>query len=155
MKMRFLIFVLLLVMSSVVFSGEKNVMDSYYENILERRTSEASKLWEIMINEGFNEKTVAALDFTFFSNDKNSAQELSQELAVDYTTEIIQSNESGYWLIKGTTRPYGNEFSKRQWMSWVDYMVSKGAVNNSTFSTWAVYEPKSKNTWSSESIEVD
>ena len=72
-----------------------------------------------------------------------------------HTAEVSPADEKGYWLIKGTTRPYGNEFNSGQWFGWVEFMVSLGFSNNSVFSTWSVYDPKNKRTWSSEEIEVE
>jgi len=130
-------------------------VNSYQEQITSRRMAEAKQLWSTMQRDGFTETTVAALDFTFFSNDKNGVENLVKTLSENYTTEISKANEEGYWLIKGTTRPYGNEFNKEQWFGWVEFMVSLGFSNNAVFSTWSVYDPKSKVTWSSEEIDIE
>ena len=98
---------------------------------------------------------MVALDFVFFSNSKSEAQELVDTLSESYNAKIVPADDPKYVLIKGTTRPYGNEFTKEQWLGWVDYMVSSGFNHNSVFSTWSVYEPKSKVTWSSEAIEIE
>jgi hypothetical protein len=130
-------------------------MNSYQEQISSRRLAEAKQLWTTMQRDGFTENTVDALDFTFFSNDKNGVENLVKALSENYTAETTNAHEEGYWLIKGTTRPYGNELNKEQSLGWVEFMVFLGFSNNAVFSTWSVYEPKSKTTWSSEEIDVE
>ena len=130
-------------------------MNEYQHEILERRTSEAHKLWNEMASSGFTETTVAALDFVFFSDSENEAKELTKQLSENYTAKLVETNEPGYMLVKGTTRPYGNEFTKEQWFGWVEFMVSLGFSHNSVFSTWSVYSPEMKATWSSEIIEAE
>ena len=132
-------------------NGEK--MSTYQEQISSRRLAEAKQLWGVMQRDGFTETTVAALDFTFFSNDKSGTDSLAKALSENYTAEVSPANEKGYWLIKGTTRPYGNEFNSDQWFGWVEFMVSLGFSNNAVFSTRSVYDPKTKKTWSSEEVE--
>ena len=138
-----------------LFAQNGDKVNSYQEQISSRRLAEAKLLWATMQRDGFTENTVAALDFTFFSNDKNGVENLVKALSENYTAETTKANEEGYWLIKGTTRPYGNEFNKEQWFGWVEFMVSLGFSNNAVFSTWSAYEPKSKKTWSSEEIDVE
>lgn len=131
-------------------------MNSYQNTILERRVAEAEYQWKSMASEGFSESSVAALDFTFFSNVKADAENLAKSLSENYTMTVLRSEKDpDYWIIKGTTRPYGMHFNYVQWLKWIDFMVGVGFTNNCVFSTWAVYEPKSKKTWSSENIEVE
>ncbi len=150
-----IIVILTLLLAIPLFAQSEEKMNLYQERILERRISEANQLWKVMEQEGFIETTIVALDFTFFSNDKNGAEDLVKSLSENYKAEIAPSGKEGYWLIKGTTRPYGNEFNNEQWLGWVDFMVSVGFSNNTVFSTWSVYDPKTKKTWSSENIEID
>jgi hypothetical protein len=146
---------LIIIYTMPIFAQTGNVMNSYQEQISNRRMAEAKQLWLQMQDDGFTETTIAALDFTFFSNDRNSVDSLVKALSENYSAEATPSNEEGYWLIKGTTRPYGNEFNNEQWFGWVEFMVSLGFSNNAVFSTWSVYDPKSKKTWSSEEIDVE
>ncbi len=81
-------------------------MNEYQQEILERRTSEAHQLWKEMASSGFNDSTVAALDFVYFSNSENEANELIEQLSENYTLELVATDEPGYVLVKGTTRPY-------------------------------------------------
>lgn len=129
-------------------------MNEYQQGIMERRSSEARELWSEMLSAGFTETTVVALDFVFFSNSQNEAQNLIEQLTENYTLELAPADDPEYILIKGTTRPYGNEFTYKQWQAWVEFMVLVGFSHNAVFSTWSVYSPKTKTTWSSESIEV-
>ena len=129
-------------------------MNDYQQSIMDRRLSEAQQMWEKMQADGFTETTVAALDFVFFSNSKPEADNLIEQLAENYTLEFAPSNDPNYVLVKGTTRPYGREFNEEQWQAWVEFMVSVGFSHNSVFSTWSVYSPKTKTTWSSEIVEA-
>lgn len=130
-------------------------MNSYQEKISERRRAEAVLLWSSMSKEGFSDSSIAALDFTFFSNVKNDAESLAKLLGENYSVEIVPATQEGYWLIKATTRPYGKSINQPSWMAWVEYMVMIGFSNNCVFSTWSVFESESQKTWSSESINVE
>ena len=153
--MKYLLACIVLICSMPLFAQNGGKVNSYQEQLSSRRLTEAKQLWALMQQDGFTETTVAALDFTFFSNDKNGVENLVKALSENYTAETSKANEEGYWLIKGTTRPYGNEFNKEQWFGWVEFMLSLGFSNNAVFSTWSVYDPKSKKTWSSEEIDVE
>jgi hypothetical protein len=154
--MKHALLILMVIISTSVFASIREAMNSYQETIQHRRVSEAEYLWKTMANSGFSETTVAALDFTFFTNAKADAEKLAKALSENYTITVSNSaKEPDYWLIKGSTRPYGKQFSYVQWLAWVDFMVSIGFSNNCVFSTWAAYDPKSKHTWSSESVEVE
>jgi len=153
--MKLALSILMLLISTSLLSGENGTMNTYQENISGRRQAEATILWKAMEKDGFDESSIAALDFTFFSNVKNDAENLAKALSENYTATVSRTEQDDYWLIKGTTRPYGNEFNYSQWLGWVDFMVTIGFSNNCVFSTWSVYEPKSKKTWSSESIDVE
>ena len=107
-----------------------------------------------MESSGFTDTTVVALDFVFFSSSQDEAKNLIEQLSENYTLELAPADDPGYVLVKGTTRPYGNEFTNEQWRAWVEFMVEVGFSHNAVFSTWSVYSPKTKTTWSSESIEV-
>ena len=152
--MKYIVTLIAALFSGMLFAEEETGMNDYQQNILERRISEAHELWDKMQIGGFTETTVAALDFVFFSNSKSEANNLLEQLSESYTLEITPSNDPEYILVKGTTRPYGNEFTEEQWLAWVEFMVSTGLNHNSVFSTWSVYSPKTKTTWSSESIEA-
>ena len=135
-------------------ASQEAKMNEYQQSIMDRRSSEAHELWKIMKDSGFTETTVAALDFAFFSNSESEARNLVNQLSENYTLELVPAEDPDYVLVKGTTRPYGNEFAYEQWMGWVDFMVKVGFSHNSVFSTWSVYSPEHKITWSSESVEV-
>ena len=148
--------ILMAIFSASVFAVNREAMNSYQETIQHRRVLEAEYLWKTMVSTGFCETSVAALDFTFFTNVKADAESLAKALSESYTITVSNSvQEPDYWLIKGSTRPYGKQFSYAQWLAWVDFMVSVGFSNNCVFSTWAAYDRKSKHTWSSESVEVE
>ncbi|WP_415753807.1 hypothetical protein [Pseudomonas leptonychotis] len=153
--MRIFTAILVFLLASQLQASQGEDMNSYQQGISQRRVAEAHELWATMKADGFTENTVAALDFSFFSNSETEARELMNSLSENYTLELSTASEPGYFLIKGTTRPYGNEFTQEQWLGWVEYMVSTGFSHNAVFSTWSVYDPASKSTWSSESIEAE
>ena len=144
----------MILFSVTLQASQEAKMNEYQQGIMERRSSEARELWSEMESSGFTETTVVALDFVFFSSSKNEAQNLIEQLSENYTLELAPADDPDYVLVKGTTRPYGNEFTAEQWQAWVEFMVSVGFSHNAVFSTWSVYAPKTKTTWSSESIEV-
>lgn len=129
-------------------------MNSYQETIHTRRNFEASVLWGKISKDGFSTSQTVALDFVFFSEKKVDAEKLAKVLSGSYTVRIVPANDPGYWLIKGTTRPYGKKLSADDWQGWIEFMVATGFENNCVFSTWAVYDPTSKRSWSSEEIEA-
>ena len=142
------------IFSVALFASQETKMNEYQQNIMDRRSYEARLLWKTMKSSGFTETTVAALDFVFFSNSESEARNLIEQLSENYTLELAPADDSDYVLVKGTTRPYGNEFSYEQWVGWVKFMVKVGFSHNSVFSTWSVYSPENKITWSSETIEI-
>lgn len=152
--MRHITAIILVLFSVALHASQEEMMNEYQQRIMERRSSEARKLWSEMETSGFTETTAVALDFVFFSSSRNEARNLIEQLSENYALELVPAEDPDYVLVKGTTRPYGNEFTHGQWLAWVEFMVSVGFSHNSVFSTWAVYSPKTKTTWSSESIEV-
>jgi len=140
--------------AGLAFAYQGPIMNEYQQEIMDRRIEEARLLWQTMKSEGFTEDTVAALDFVFFSDSHEQATQLIAQLSENYSLELSAAPEPGYFLIKGTTRPYGNEFTYQQWMDWVAFMVGVGFTHNSVFSAWSVYSPKTKKTWSSEAVEA-
>jgi len=111
------------------------IMNEYQQEIMDRRTEEARVLWQTMKSEGFTEHTVATLDFVLFSDSHEQATQLIAQLSENYSLELSPATEQGYFLIKGTTRPYGNEFTYQQWIDWVEFMVGVGFTHKSVFST--------------------
>jgi hypothetical protein len=153
--MKYIITIIVALFSGVLFASQGVKMNDYQQSIMDRRIYEAQQMWEQMQVGGFTETTVVALDFVFFSNSKPEADNLIEQLSENYTLELTPSNDPKYVLVKGTTRPYGNEFNEEQWQSWVKFMVSVGFSHNSVFSTWSVNSPKTKTSWSSEPIEAN
>jgi len=152
--MKYIVTIIIVLFSGCLFASQGAKMNDYQQSIMDRRISEAHELWRQMQTDGFTQTTVAALDFVFFSDSQPEAENLMKQLAENYTLEITSANDPKYVLVKGTTRPYGNEFNEEQWLGWVEFMVSVGFSHNSVFSTWSVYSPKTKKTWSSEPIKA-
>ncbi len=147
------LFALLVTTASSIAANDGN-MNSYQEMISNRRNSEASILWKSMQSDGLTSSSVVILDFVYFSEKKDDADRLARELSKNYSVGVSSNTETGYWLIKGSTRPYGKQLTAEQWRGWIDFMVFAGFNNNCVFSTWSVYEPKTKKMWSSEAIET-
>jgi hypothetical protein len=148
--MRHITAILIVLFSVTLNASQETTMNEYQQGIMERRSSEARELWSEMESSGFTETTVAALDFVFFSDSLDEAKKLIEQLSENYTLELTQADSPDYILVKGTTRPYGNEFTREQWHAWVEFMVSVGFSHNAVFSTWSVYSPETKKRWSSE-----
>ena len=153
--MKLIFSLIIATVTTILFAAQEPLMTEYQTKMLERRSSEARELWNEMKSSGFTTTTVAALDFVYFSNSEREASNLIEQLSENYTLELVPADNPEYVLVNGTTRPYGNEFTYEQWIDWVEFMVKVGFSHNSTFSTWSVYSPKTKSTWSSESIEVE
>ena len=85
--MKYLIACIVLIYSMPLFAQNGDKVNSYQEQISSRRLAEAKLLWATMQRDGFTENTVAALDFTFFSNDKNGVENLVKALSENYTEQ--------------------------------------------------------------------
>ena len=91
-----------------------------------------------------------ALDFVLFSPSRESAGPLCSDLAEHYAVEVVPGTQ-GYWLVKGTTRPYGSNLTQDQHMEWVVFMADLARSHGCVFSTWSFEVPSMGRRFDSES----
>lgn len=161
---KILLTIILLLVTNSVFAKEGNQMneeeaqqvwDEYNERIKNRRLAEADILISELEKNNINEATAVALDFTHFCHEKSDAEDIKNQLSENYTMSLEYNKDSEYWLIKGTSRPYGVTLSSKQHKAWVEFMLDVGKSYRCVFSTWSMTEPKSKKTYSNEEIETE
>jgi len=126
----------------------------YYQRIKNRRAEEAEILWGELISAGATEETVLALDFLHFSNSRENADSLAEQLSENYSVEVKQAPEKDYWQIIGTTRPNGISLSKEQHSNWVDFMTDVSQSHACVFSTWSLEAPSLNKHFHSEAIDT-
>jgi hypothetical protein len=127
----------------------------YYERKKAERLSEAVKLAAQMRADGVSDETVVALDFTCFGSSESRVQGLATQLSENYTVSVTPSQEAGYWLAYGTTRPYGITSSSEEHYAWVGFLADAAQSHGCVFSTWSLEAPKLGKKWSSEEFEGD
>ncbi len=133
----------------------QEVWSHYYKKIRDRRLSEAKTLWVNLQENGINNETVMALDFVYFSQNKNDAESLLTQLSENYNMEILPSSEDGYWYINGTTRPEGIILTEDQHFEWVKFMADVAHSHACVFSSWSFEVPTLGKIFSSEQVESD
>ena len=127
----------------------------YYERIRKRRLAEAPELWAQMTAAGVSADTTLALDFLHFSSDRNNADALRAQLSENYEVSVTKAPDPDYWHISGTTRPYGITLSEQDHLDWVEFMCDVAHSHGCVFSTWALEDPRTKQSWSNEGIETE
>ena len=85
----------------------QEIWNDYYQRKKAQRLEEAVELSELMQHAGITEETVLVFDFVHFGTSKENIEALAKQLSEDYSMQISSSNKEGYWVAKGTTRPYG------------------------------------------------
>lgn len=131
------------------------IWDDYCATISARRAAEAEELWKKMAAAGVSEDTVLALDFVHFASSSDNAQALAEQLAENYSIEVVPADEEGYLLIKGTTRPEGVCLSKEQHTGWVTFMTEVAKSHACVFSSWTLEAPSLGQRFASESVETE
>lgn len=131
------------------------IWDDYYATISARRATEAEELWKRMVAAGVSEDTVLALDFVHLASSSDHAQALAEQLAENYSIEVVAADEEGYLLIKGTTRPEGVCLSKEQHTGWVAFMTEVAKSYACVFSNWTLEAPSLGKRFASESVEAE
>ena len=127
----------------------------YYQRKKAERIGEAKQMAEMMRLAGVTDETVLALDFVHFGTSQSDIDELAKQLAENYKMQIVQSEDQGHWLAKGTTRPYGITLSAEQHIGWVEFMVDVAQSYSCVFSTWTLEAPSLHARFDSEKIESD
>ncbi len=131
----------------------QKVWDEYHQNIRNRRLVEVEIINKELKTEGIASDNPLVLDFKFFSNDKQGAENLKAQLSENY--EITIEQDGDYWFIKGTTRPYVVNLDCSQHVAWVKFMHEVALSHRAIFSMWTVTEPKLGKSWSSDNIETE
>jgi hypothetical protein len=129
----------------------QEIWDRYYANIKDRRLTEAAVLWLRMTADGVTNETMLALDFVHFSQNRDGAHSLQQQLSENYVSLVAEQEDS--WLISTTTRPYGRDLNEEQHLKWVEFMCDVAQSHGCVFSTWSFESPKLKLKWSTEEID--
>lgn len=128
----------------------QQVWEGYYGRKKSQRLQEATELWRQMESAGVVSDTVLALDFVHFGQSQNDAEALANQLSENYEMEVVESEKDGYWLVKGTTRPYGIEMTEEQHLGWVEFMTDVANSYACVFSTWAIEAPALRANFHSE-----
>lgn len=131
----------------------KKTWDEYHERIKMRRLAEAKIINAELGSNGITTETDLILDFNFFTQDKEGAKGIKEQLSENYEMSMYQDGE--YWKISGTSRPYAVNLSTEQHLGWVEFMHDVALSYSCIFSSWTVTEHKTKKSWSNESIETE
>ncbi|MBB5213104.1 hypothetical protein [Microbulbifer hydrolyticus] len=133
----------------------QKIWSEYYERILNRKIDESKMAWEQLHQDGVSGNTIFALDFEHFGNDKESIEKQSKQLSENYEVDISGPDEKGYFQLTGTTRPYGVEFEKSDFIAWVEFMCEVSQSYGCVFSTWKLESPKMGKSWSNADFESE
>lgn len=115
--------------------------NEYYDRIKNRRLKAAELLWDDVEAAGADAETWFSLDFTHFGNDRAGAEGLAHQLSENYAVELSAA-ESGYWFVKGTTRPEGVSLTREQHNTWVEFMADVAQSYACVFSGWMLEAPR-------------
>ena len=127
--------------------------EEYYAEIKSRRITESKVIWKEMVKTGVNSDTTLALDFELFSSEEKGAKLALEQLSENYEAKINFDESTGYWMIQGTTRPYGIKLSEEDYNNWIIFMCDVAQSHGCVFSTWNLENPKSKLNWSNEKMD--
>lgn len=116
------------------------------------RLREAAHVWKALESAGVHSDVVLALDFVHFGHSRERADGLREQLAESYSC-TVEDGPEGYWLVKGTTRPYGVTLSRAEHDRWVAFMCDVARSHGCVFSTWSLTAPALGVTVSSEEFE--
>ena len=131
----------------------QKIWSEYFQRKKAQRMEEASGLSKLMQDAGITEETVLALDFVHFGNSKEDLEALSNQLSENYSMRVVENDEEGYWVAKGTTRPNGINLSQEQLFGWVEFMSDVAQSYACVFSTWSLEAPSLGVQFHSEKIE--
>ena len=116
------------------------------------RLSEAEQVWRALVAAGGDDDTVLAVDFVHFGPSRAQVEALSEQLSENYTV-AVEDGPEGYWLLKGTSRPYGLTLSAADHMAWVGFMCDVAGSHGCVFSTWSLAAPALALTITSDAFE--
>jgi hypothetical protein len=130
----------------------ENTWQQYVQRKRAERLSETSQVWSALVAGGGSAETVLAVDFVSFSPSQAQIEGLAQQLSENYAV-TTERGPDGYWLLKGTTRPYGITLSAADHLNWVGFMCEVAESHGCVFSTWSLNAPALALTISSEAFE--
>lgn len=130
----------------------QNAWAEYVQRKRAERLYEAEQVWSTLVAGGVDAETVLAIDFVHFGPSAVHVENLRAELAENCTV-TTESSSDGYWLLKGTTRPYGVTLTAEDHRAWVDFMCDVAASHGCVFSTWSLNAPGLDLTVTSEAFE--
>ena len=136
-------------------SNPQKTWQEYYARIKNRKIDEATQLWNAAVSSGANDRTLFAMDFSHFGEAPSRLNDLAQQLSENYEVEICETDEKGYQLLTGTTRPYGNELSGEDFINWVSFMCDVAQSYSCVFSEFSLESPELGLTWSNSEFESD
>ena len=131
----------------------QKIWEAYYERKRLEKHSEANILHRRMQDSGVTTETVLALDFQLFGDTEENISALGAQLSESYEISAGPSDDEGYFLLKGTTRPQGITLTLEQHLSWVEFMCDVGQSYGCVFSTWTLEAPVLKESFKSEDVE--
>lgn len=118
--------------------------DAMWKAYLQRkrgeRLSEAARAWRAFEAAVAGADTVVAIDFVHLCPDRGRADALCTQLSAHYAVGLEPSTD-GYWLAKGTTRPYGVGLCEARHCAWVEFMCDVAESHGCVFSTWSIDVP--------------
>lgn len=130
----------------------QRILVEYEQRKRAERLSEADQVWSALVAAGVDAETILAIDFVHFGPSQAHVENLREQLAENCTV-ATESGSDGYWLLKGTTRPYGVTLSAEDHLAWVDFMCLVASSHGCVFSTWSLSAPSLNITISSEAFE--
>lgn len=133
-------------------SEAQRTWSEYEQRKRAERLAEADQVWRALAAGGVDAETVLAIDFVHFGPSQAHVEGLAGQLAENCTV-TTESGPGGYWLLKGTTRPYGVTLSAEDHLAWVDFMCGIASDHGCVFSTWSLSAPSLSLTVSSEAFE--
>ena len=135
-------------------ASDQAVWQDYVQRKRAERMSEAAQVWQALVAAGGTPETVLAIDFVHFGQMPAQAEALRGQLAQNYSASV-ESGPDGYWLVKGTTRPYGITLTAADHLDWVGFICDAAQSHGCVFSTWSLAAPSLGATFSSEAFEAE
>jgi len=134
-------------------SEPQKTWEEYYSKIKNRKIDEALMLWEKISDAGANDETIFAMDFSHFCDRSERLKELAEQLNENYEVEFSAIDDKGYQSLNCTTRPYGVELTKEDFINWVEFMCDVSQSYSCVFSSFTLESPELGLKWSNEDVE--
>lgn len=132
--------------------AQEAIWTEYLQRKRAERLREADQLWDAFEQAGGGDASVLAIDFVHVSPLRERADSIQSQLSENYAVTLEPASD-GYWLVKGTTRPYGNTLSRASHSAWVEFMCDVAESHGAFFSSWGLECPAHGITLSSEGLD--